>query len=328
MNKTGDINPSGQELLRRTEHQGTHFNAKVWILKCGQCGHVYGCNSGDAWERKCPSCQGGESGLTVPAEREGEKWDYEEHLIAFNLYCGTPFGRIHMRNPEIIELASLLGRSVGSVSYKLANFARLDPALQARGIRGMPRGAKGEEEVWREFIANPERLAFESARLLAARLGKRIEQAVCIEERDLPPAGIEREAIVFVRVNQSFFRRRIISAYEFRCCVTGLGVRELLVASHIVPWAQDASNRLNARNGLCLNALHDRAFDRGLMWIDDDFTVRFSSGLRKLTGESESALQWLTGFEGQQLRLPGRFSPDPVLLAQHRNRFDAQRGEI
>lgn len=25
------------------------------------------------------------------------------------------------------------------------------------------------------------------------------------------------------------------------------------------------------RNGLCLNALHDRAFDRHLMWIEDDY---------------------------------------------------------
>jgi len=39
-------------------------------------------------------------------------------------------------------------------------------------------------------------------------------------------------------------------------------------ASHIVPWAEDERNRLNPRNGLCLNALHDRAFDRHLMWID------------------------------------------------------------
>lgn len=222
-----------------------------------------------------------------------------------------------MGNPRIIELARLIGRSVGSVSYKLSNFARLDPTLQARGIQGSPHGAKGEEEVWDEFADHPEVLAYESERLLAERLGKPIEEVADIDTKDLPTGGIEREATVRVRVNQSFFRRRIISAYEFRCCVTGLAVPELLVASHIVPWAQDSSNRLNPRNGLCLNPLHDRAFDRGLMWVEDGFVVRFSKTLLREASESEVTLTWLTSFGGQPLRLPKRFSPDPLLLSRH-----------
>lgn len=222
-----------------------------------------------------------------------------------------------MGNPRIIDLARLIGRSVGSVSYKLSNFARLDPTLRARGIQGSPHGAKGEEEVWDEFADHPEALAYESERLLAQRLGKPIEEVADIDTKDLPAVGLEREATVRVRVNQSFFRRRIISAYEFRCCVTGLAVPELLVASHIVPWAQDAANRLNPRNGLCLNALHDRAFDRGMMWVDSGCAVRFSSRLRVTETESAPSLAWLTSFEGQPLRLPKRFSPDPALLQRH-----------
>ncbi len=246
-----------------------------------------------------------------------KNWSREEHILAFNLYCQIPFGTMHMRNPKVQELAKLLGRSVGAVSYKLTNFARLDPVLHARGIRGNSNGAKGEEDVWNEFAHNPEAMAFESQRLLADRLGQPIEDVADIDQRDLPPPGLEREATVRVRVNQSFFRRRIISAYEFRCCVTGLAVRELLVASHIVPWAHDTTNRLNPRNGLCLNALHDRAFDRGLMWVDNDFIIRFSKRLRDDTNIHNASLAWLTSFEGQPLRLPKRFSPDPELLRLH-----------
>jgi hypothetical protein len=249
--------------------------------------------------------------------RRSNDWTREEHIIAFNLYCQIPFGRIHMGNPRIIELARLIGRTVGSVSYKLSNFARLDPALRARGIKGSPHGAKGEEEVWREFSAHPEALAYESECLLAERLGKPIENLADIDTQDLPTAGIERETIVRVRVNQSFFRRRIVSAYQFRCCVTGLAVPDLLVASHIIPWADDAANRLNSRNGLCLNALHDRAFDRGLMWIDNGFVVRFGKRLRATTGTEDGTLDWLTSFEGSPLRLPRGFSPDPELLRRH-----------
>lgn len=247
--------------------------------------------------------------------RYGENWTRDELILAFALYSEIPFGQIHMRNPKVLELANLLGRTPGSVSMKLSNFARLDPALQARGIAGLKRGAKGEKEIWDQFRERPEALAFESQRLLAKRLGKPLEEVAEIRTDDLPREGIERDAVIRVRVNQSFFRRRILSAYEFRCCITGLNIRELLVASHIVPWAQDPANRLNPRNGLCLNPLHDRAFDRRLMWIDRDFCVRFSK--RISAAKDERALDWLLSFEGKSLRLPKIFAPDQRLLSQH-----------
>jgi putative restriction endonuclease len=251
------------------------------------------------------------------SSQRDNKWTREEHILAFNLYCQIPFGTMHSGNPRVKELAKMLGRSDGSVAYKLSNFARLDPALQERGISGLQHGAKGEEDVWREFSEHPETLAYESEFLLAARMHKPVEEVAGIEVKDLPPEGIEREAIVRVRVNQNFFRRRIISAFEFRCCVTGLAVRELLVASHIVPWAKDPANRLNPKNGLCLNALHDRAFDRRLMWVDEAFTIRFSRALRAKEKKQDQTLNWLTSFEGQKLCLPKRFAPDPGLLKRH-----------
>ncbi len=82
---------------------------------------------------------------------------------------------------------------------------------------------------------------------MAERLGKTLTEYAGIETRDLPKAGLEREAIVRLRVNQSFFHRRLLSAYNNRCRITGLGVPALLTASHIVPWASDSANRLNPR---------------------------------------------------------------------------------
>lgn len=249
--------------------------------------------------------------------RYGENWTRDELILAFALYSEIPFGKIHMGNPKIVELARLLGRTPGSVSMKLSNFARLDPALQARGVVGLRRGAKGEKEIWDEFRERPEALAFESQQLLASRLGKRVEDVAQIRTDDLPREGIEREALIKVRVNQSFFRRRILSAYEFQCCITGLAVRELLVASHIVPWSEDQANRLNTRNGLCLNPLHDRAFDRHLMTVDDNLRVRFSPRLHGQRHEGNDTIGWMLSFEGAPLRLPKHFSPDPQFLAKH-----------
>jgi putative restriction endonuclease len=248
--------------------------------------------------------------------RYGENWTRDELILAFSLYSEIPFGKIHMSNPKVLELARLLGRTPGSVSMKLSNFARLDPALQARGVRGLQRGAKGEEEIWNEFKRRPEALVFRSQELLAEKLQKPLEEVADIRTDDLPPAGREREAVISVRVNQSFFRKRVLSAYEFRCCVTGLNVREMLVSSHIVPWSQDPANRLNARNGLCLNPLHDRAFDRRLMWIDRDFYIRFSKRISS-AAKDERALDWLMSFEGKPLRLPKMFAPDQQLLLRH-----------
>jgi putative restriction endonuclease len=248
-------------------------------------------------------------------------WSREEHILVFNLYCKIPFGAIHMRNPKIIELAKLLGRSVGAVSYKLANFARLDPTLHARGIRGMAHGAKGEKEVWTEFVTNGEKLAYESEKLLAERKGTLLIQLAEIDESELPAKGIDRKRLVKTRVNQHFFRSVVLASYNYRCCVTGLAAPPLLVASHIAPWSLDRKNRMNPRNGLCLNALHDRAFDCGLMTVTADFKVRISDTLKPTNKADEEPLAWLRRFDGAALLLPKKFPPDAALLASHRKRW-------
>lgn len=42
---------------------------------------------------------------------KGIKWTREETLIAFALYCKIPFGKISKSNPEILEVANMLGRT-------------------------------------------------------------------------------------------------------------------------------------------------------------------------------------------------------------------------
>ncbi len=245
----------------------------------------------------------------------GSRWSREDLILAFNLYCRTPFGSIHIRNREIIELAGLLGRTPGAVSYKLANLARLDPALQARGIRGASHGARADLTVWEEFAADGEALAFESERLLAERTGRDLSLPDTGELDRLE--GVEREVLLRTRVNQGYFRRMVLAKYGSECCITGLGMEELLVASHIVPWAKSTEHRLNPRNGLCLNALHDRAFDRGLLTVTAGLRVRISSKVSDQPSVASARL--LQSFDGRPLRLHGGFTPDPELLAYHRD---------
>ncbi len=72
----------------------------------------------------------------------------------------------------------------------------------------------------------------------------------------------------------------VLNAYDGCCCVTGLPVRELLIASHILPWDTFPAERLNHRNGLSLSRLHDGAFGRELMTFDEDFRVVLSKNLK------------------------------------------------
>lgn len=244
-----------------------------------------------------------------------KNWTREELIVAFNLYCKIPFGRIHNRNPEIIDLADLIKRTPSAVSWKLANFARLDPSLQSRGIVGATHGSKGEKEIWAEFNQDWEKLSFTSEELLAQFTGKPIEEVANIDISDLP-LGTERETTVRTRVNQNFFRRSILAAYNSKCCITGLAIPELLIASHIVPWAVDPDNRVNPRNGLCLNAIHDRAFDRGLLTIIPDYTVKLSSSIKALQND-EATENFLFKYEGVRIILPDKFVPDLRFIEYH-----------
>lgn len=243
-------------------------------------------------------------------------WTREEHIVAFNLYCKVPFTKINSGNKEIQQLASVIGRSTGSVAMKLANFARLDPALQARNISGLTQGAKGEEDVWNEFNGNWEELAYESERILARYRNNSLEKSANIYTEDLPPEGKEREAIVKARVNQTFFRNSVLASYDFKCCITGIAIPELLVAGHIIPWSVNSEHRTNPANGLCLNTLHDKAFDKGLMTITPDYTIKFSDKLLEKVRSSDFDTLFHP-YNNRQITLPQKFYPLREFLEYH-----------
>lgn len=246
-----------------------------------------------------------------------KKWSRDELILAFNLYCKTPFGRIHTHNPEIIELAEKIGRTSSAVSWKLANFASLDPALKERQIVGATHASRLDAEIWAEFNQNWELLGYESEKLFAITMGKPIEVDSETDLSDLPD-GREKETLIRTRVNQGFFRKAVLAAYDFRCCITGLNLPELLNASHIIPWSIDVQNRLNPKNGLCLNAILDRAFDRGLMTISTAFRVKISPSIKNTI--SDTAIQeLLIRYDDLPIRLPTRFKPSSEFLRYHNN---------
>ncbi len=119
-----------------------------------------------------------------------------------------------------------------------------------------------------------------------------------------------------VRIDQNVFRRKILSIYGGECCITGLNVPALNVASHIIPWSEREDRRLDPRNGLCLSGTFDLAFDRHLIGLDDDYRVIVSSALKEFYSRAV-VKQIFDPVEGTQIRMPSKFLPDQELLATH-----------
>lgn len=232
--------------------------------------------------------------------------------MVINLYCKLPFGQYDKGNAEVKKLALLIDRTPSAVAMKLSNFASLDPVHQARGVKGMDGASKLDRAIWAEYMADMENYPYQGELLRAQLENQSVEQLTEIDVADLPKEGKERSAIVKTRVNQGFFRKMVLAAYNNTCCITGLNIPSLLVAGHIRTWASDPHNRMNPSNGLCLNALHDRAFEQGLIGIRADYTIHIASLIKKSKGAS-----LLTAYEGKQLKLPKKFLPDPAFLQEH-----------
>ncbi len=246
-------------------------------------------------------------------------WTREETIIAFNVYFKIPFNRSSKTHPLIVEYSKIIGRSPSALNMKVGNIGRLDPNLKSQGISGLGHGARLEEQLWEEFDGNWDRLAYESELLIAKYKNRSIESQAIINEDELP-LGKERDAIVKARVNQSFFRSMILSSYRSACCITRLTVPELLVASHIKPWSQDKVNRVNPHNGLCLNVMHDKAFDRGLITITPDYKVKVSGRLDNYL-DDKSLDFFFYPYHNQTIDLPDRFLPSQDFLEYHNNQI-------
>ena len=220
-------------------------------------------------------------------DRRGIKWSKEETILAFDLYCKMSFGKISSTNKEIIELATLLERSPGSVALKMHNLAHFDPVLQKRNVTAMAHGSKLDKEVWGEFSNDWEELSFQARKILARKKEEAVEGILADAEIQTLPEGKAKDQIVRNRIGQHFFRMAVLNSYDNRCCITGLAIPDLLIASH-----------------------------EGLISITTDYRVIISSALKhSLKGNNME--DWLLEFAGKKIKMPSKFAPDKRFLEYH-----------
>ena len=153
------------------------------------------------------------------AEKYRVKWSREETILAFDLYCKVPFSKISKTNPDIIELANLLGRTPSSVGLKMANLAHFDKELRARNVSGMSNASKLDGEIFREFESDWDGLSYQAQEIKARLKNTTVENVICDEvalEIEKLPLGEYRDQVMRSRVGQYFFRTAVLSAYRNR----------------------------------------------------------------------------------------------------------------
>jgi putative restriction endonuclease len=245
-------------------------------------------------------------------------WSREETVVAYNLFCKIPFKESTKTSPLIIEIAKVIDRTPSAVAMKIGNLGRLDPELRERGIVGLTNGSKLDVAIWNEFNGNWDELAFESEKVLAKLYGYNISDTVKNNPPGslLLPEGADKQTIVKVRVNQAFFRSAVLTSYNHKCCITGLSIPQLLVASHIIPWSIRADTRTDPRNGLLLNSVHDKAFDSGLITVTTDYKVKVSGLIREFLPDKTTEA-WFIDYEGTSISQPDKFLPSKEFLRWH-----------
>ena len=260
------------------------------------------------------------------------RWTREHALIALNLYGKLLFGQFHHNNPLIIDVASRMGRTPSSLAMKLSNLASLDPVHRARGIKGLSGASQLDREMWNEFHSKINDLGPQSEQLLHDLFTTDDNREVDFLERDkvrlepsmkltAPTGPTESTASVKVRRGQQFFRQTILNSYGVRCCISGINVPRLLIASHIKPWRDFPNERLDPRNGLCLSSLHDAAFDAGLITLDKNLSVVLSQRLRSFFPQPTLEQNFIP-FESKSIRLPEKLAePGEEFLSFHRTKI-------
>ena len=245
-------------------------------------------------------------------------WTREETILAMDLYTRIPFSKIGKSNQEIIQLAQIINRTPDAVAYKMSNLAHYDPELQARNVSGLSHTSKLDKIIYDEFSENIEELSFVAQSLLAQMKNSSVENLLPELQLDHIPSGIDKEQQTKVRIGQYFFRMSVLMSYGNACCITGLKNRELLVASHIKPWSVSdvKTERTNPSNGLCLNAMHDKAFDRGFITIDKNYRIVNSRFIKDVAMDDKTR-EWFSYYNGKEISLPDKFLPGEKFIEYH-----------
>ena len=268
--------------------------------------------------------------------------DFNTRLSPENSGKADSYARAIMILDEVLpyqNVIDLQGRSL----YELSDVTAIDDVL--RLVNEEVKKMKNQQQNIFDDYGKPNQRSYPlksfcSAALRSLKKYAEYEQEVVVADRivaqetnpqtiskkliayfDITKEGEDQLSITKRRKGQDYFRRMILANYGGRCALTGISVPQLLLASHIIPWADKShkKDRLNPCNGICLSALYDKAFDKGLFTISpDDYTIQLSSALREY-GTQEYFDKQFGSISGKQITMPIEYKPNRDFLAYHRD---------
>ena len=268
--------------------------------------------------------------------------DFNTRLSPENSGKADSYARAIMILDEVLpyqNVIDLQGRSL----YELSDVTAIDDVL--RLVNEEVKKMKNQQQNIFDDYGKPNQRSYPlksfcSAALKSLKKYAEYEQEVVVADRivaqetnpqtiskkliayfDITKEGEDQLSITKRRKGQDYFRRMILANYGGRCALTGISVPQLLQASHIIPWADKyhKKDRLNPCNGICLSALYDKAFDKGLFTISpDDYTIQLSSALREY-GTQEYFDKQFGSISGKQITMPIEYKPNRDFLAYHRD---------
>lgn len=240
-----------------------------------------------------------------PVLKESD-WSKEETILAFFGYKLTPLDKQDPSNPEIQKLARLINHTPESIKDKFSFFASLDTPM-TKNISGAE-NLLGKE-ILNKYSNNTEQLFSDTKEALT-----RLKKIKNIDEYPKMLIGIDTEDTeqivnVKMRKHQQQFRAFILSIYDYRCCITGFRTLDLLEAAHIVAWSEYKEYRLKGNNGLCINSMFHKAYDKYMVSITPDYT--FKVNMDMIEHDDRLLLEIFMHDHGKKIYLPDeRYKPD------------------
>lgn len=268
--------------------------------------------------------------------------DFNTRLSPENSGKADSYARAIMILDEVLSYQNVI-RLKGHSLYELSDVAEIDDVL--RLVNEEVRKMKNHQQNIFDDYGKPNQRSYPlnnfcSAALKSLKKYFEYEEEVLAADRivsqetnpqtiskklidyfDITKEGEDQLSIAKRRKGQDYFRRMILYNYGGRCALTGINVPQLLLASHIIPWADKShqNDRLNPCNGICLSALYDKAFDKGFITISpDDYTIQLSSALREYETQEYFDKQF-GSFSGKQIAMPIDYKPNRDFLAYHRD---------
>lgn len=238
---------------------------------------------------------------------ERTPWSRDDIIIAYALYCITPLKQIRPTNPLIRQVAESFPHSLHSLVMRMHNFSAIDPNSN---VAGASHAAKLDHLIFEEFKNDWGSLSIQAESLT----GLALFDANPINGAKPLSSLTDRNKVSRER---HFFRASVFASYENTCCISGMTLPTMLIASHIKPFqsCRSSSERTDPQNGLLLNTFYDKAFDAGLITVTPDYRVHVPTLVK--SQRDEFTQRWLTGLEGSQITLPARFYPRRDYLTYH-----------